>query len=346
MADTPRTTGAPPDAIIIDAPPGGPRGVKKVIIFPGGVGALPYDQRRYFCRVCRDFTGASGQKGDVCTINASHPLRGKKNRGRPQQYGGRHNLARSIYSTYLSWLSYFKYLAWWRQHAPMSVWEEIFKNEYPTLLSWPGGDKGREWNPNRAPAALVIQRLARHHGISHATIRQLIREGRWWDGIEREYLGAGAMTVRACVEPDSFAPLLIRCKSTLGTRRRLTEDSARALRAEIRRMHGARRQAWSAAAKQAWRNQEEFVANLTRLVEVLRNPNAPGAFDAAADLAGKIHVSPSGGLTGPMLLDHIRYVKNDPQRLARARDWFRNIDPRLAGVAIWPGMEAVLAHVR
>ena len=258
------------------------------------------------------------------------------------------NGARSLFGTYLRWLSYFQYLAWWRRHAPHTVWAETFdENYYSWLASWPGGHKGREWNENRAPANLVIQRLAREAGRSRATIRQLIREGRWWDGVEERFLGHA--NTRAHVERDSFAPLLALCKQALGRRRRLTEHSARELRRKIATIQTRVQREWQDAwskGMQAWR---ELKANRDRLVEVLRNPSAPGALDTAVELAGKIRVSPRWSRTGPMLLDHLCYIVNDADGRGlpgRAREWFGHIDPRLTAPTIWPGLEALLAHVR
>ncbi len=174
---------------IIPTLPSGPRGVRHVFIAPG-IGASPYDQRRYFCGVCKDFTGATGENGDVCTVNPNHPLRRKKKRGRPSPWGpdaqnARYNRARTVYANYLSSLSYLRFVVWWYSHAPEDYVERFAKRESYNLARV--FSERVKWDRDKLPSELAIALLARKLRKRKSTVRQLIKEGQWWDRIEKEH---------------------------------------------------------------------------------------------------------------------------------------------------------------
>lgn len=188
----------PRDAIIIKAPPGGPRGVRRIIIFPT-VGALPYI--RYRCPICRAFSGAEfgAPQGERrrrrCLVDLNHQLpQAKPKPGRPSAWGTRQNRARSIYADYLSLWNWLQFLAWCGRHFPEEEFQRLKSREHYSL--------GRvfshrvKWDANRNPGDLAIALLARRLRTRRSTVEQLIKEGRWWDRLEERFGGEGLMTIR------------------------------------------------------------------------------------------------------------------------------------------------------
>lgn len=238
-------------AVIIDAPPGGPRGVKRVFIGPG-VGATPYDQRRYFCSVCRDFAGATGEKGDICTVDPKHPLRGKKKRGRPSPWGFRHNRVRSIYADYLSQRGYVRFIMWWCRHAPKDYAERIQIRESYSLTRI-FSDRVK-WDPKEPPAELAIALLARRLRKTKAAVRQLIKEGAWWDRVEEQSGVEGIQTIRAMTR-DAYQAVLEDGRLLLGSRGgRLTPAQAQSLLSRLPpALDAATMRTIEAAIEEYWR---------------------------------------------------------------------------------------------
>lgn len=150
----------------------------------------------------------------------------RRGRGRPTRFGSRQNLARSLYGTYLSWLSYLKLVRWWFRHTPPEVLDDVFMQEFYWVLgTWPGADRG-EWSLKKRDSDMVMRRLARKNGLRLSSVKQLVREGRELDrAIARQH--GESWTERWFVEHDSTHPSLLRiCKDRLGRRQRLSRQEA------------------------------------------------------------------------------------------------------------------------
>lgn len=235
-----RATSVPPR--IIDAPPGGPRAVKRVTVFPG-VGALPADP----------------------------PNAKKKRRGPPSRYGNRYSLARSVTGTYLSWLAFYQFVQWCYRHLSPKVFQRLDQHVFwYQLANFPGADR-IAWSERKAPAEQVISLLARHHHLSRSTIGQLVREGQWWDRIEEKYLDA-ASTMKAQVQSDTGeVELLARSRRRLGRRRRLSMRESISLLLEWFPVLRADIKKWAPIPREA-RLSKAYLVDRQRLTELLNLP--------------------------------------------------------------------------
>jgi hypothetical protein len=171
-------------------------------------------------------------------------------------------------------MAFFEFVQWCFRHLPAKMFEALDHHVFWYLIAnFPGADR-IGWSETRAPARYVVSLLARHHGFSTGAIRQLVREGQWWDRVEGKFLGAAVTRARG--ESDTvYIELLSRGRHRLGKRRRLSLRERIELLLEWRSMLDSEAEKWAPLWEQLPRDARPsrvYERDRERAIEMLDRP--------------------------------------------------------------------------